>query len=92
LHVLNRVISQELAAAGVLTNVVMAGFVPADKPIPEPVRRQAADAAATRRVSEAHEVADLIVFLCSNRNTNITGQAIRADGHFLTPMPAMASG
>jgi 3-oxoacyl-[acyl-carrier protein] reductase len=92
LHGLNRVMSRELAAAGVLTNVVMAGFVPADKPIPEPVRRQAAEAAAIRRVSEAREIADLIVFLCSARNTNITGQAIRADGHFLTPMPATING
>ncbi|MBO3750441.1 SDR family oxidoreductase [Streptosporangiaceae bacterium NEAU-GS5] len=88
LHGLNRVMSRELAAAGILTNVVMAGFVPADKPIPESILRQAAGAAAIRRVSQAREVADLIAFLCSARNTNVTGQAIRADGHFLTPMPA----
>jgi 3-oxoacyl-[acyl-carrier protein] reductase len=88
LHGLNRVMSRELAAVGILTNIVMAGFVPADKPISETVLRQAGHAAAIRRVSEAREVADLIVFLCSARNTNITGQAIRADGHFLTPMPA----
>jgi 3-oxoacyl-[acyl-carrier protein] reductase len=91
LHGLNKVMSRELAAVGILTNVVMAGFVPADKPIPEPIRRQAADAAAIRRVSDAAEIASLIVFLCSARNTNVTGQAIRADGHFLTPMPAMDS-
>lgn len=36
--------------------------------------------------SSGFEIADLIVFLCSARNTNITGQAIRADGHFLTPL------
>jgi 3-oxoacyl-[acyl-carrier protein] reductase len=87
LHGLNRVMSRELAMAGVLTNVVMAGFVPADKPVPDAVSRQAADASAIGRVSTAVEVASLIVFLCSARNTNITGQAIRADGHFLTPMP-----
>jgi 3-oxoacyl-[acyl-carrier protein] reductase len=91
LHGLNRVMSRELAAVGILTNVVMAGFVPADKPIPETVRRQAAQAAAIQRVSDAREIADLIVFLCSARNTNISGQAIRADGHFLTPMPATAN-
>ncbi|GAA4257600.1 SDR family NAD(P)-dependent oxidoreductase [Dactylosporangium darangshiense] len=87
LHGLNRVMSRELAAAGILTNVVMAGFVPAGKPIPPAVQQQAADAAAIRRVSEAGEVAEVIVFLCSARNTNVTGQAVRADGHFLTPMP-----
>jgi len=88
LHGLTKVMSRELAAAGILTNVVMAGFVPAEKPVSPRVQRQAADAAAIRRVSEAREVADLIVFLSSARNTNITGQAIRADGHFLTPLPA----
>jgi 3-oxoacyl-[acyl-carrier protein] reductase len=88
LHGLNRVMSRELAAAGILTNVVMAGFVPAGKRLPDQVLRAASDAAATGRVSQASEVADLVVFLCSARNTNITGQAIRADGHFLTPMPA----
>jgi 3-oxoacyl-[acyl-carrier protein] reductase len=86
LHGLAKVMSRELAAAGILTNVVMAGFVPADKPLPDPVIQMARNAAAIGRVSQAREIADLIVFLCSARNTNITGQAIRADGHFLTPM------
>jgi enoyl-[acyl-carrier-protein] reductase (NADH) len=86
LHGLTKVMSRELAAAGILTNVVMAGFVPAGKPVPDPVIQMARNAAAIGRVSHAREIADLIVFLCSARNTNITGQAIRADGHFLTPM------
>jgi 3-oxoacyl-[acyl-carrier protein] reductase len=41
-------------------------------------------ATAIGRVSQAREVASLIVFLCSAANTNITGELIRADGHFLT--------
>jgi 3-oxoacyl-[acyl-carrier protein] reductase len=88
LHGLAKVMSRELAAAGILTNVVMAGFVPAEKPFPTAVIEVASRAAAIARVSHAHEIADLIVFLCSARNTNITGQAIRADGHFLAPTTA----
>lgn len=86
LHGLNRVMSRELAAAGILTNVVMAGFVPAGKPMPASVIDVASRAAAIGRVSEAREIADLIVFMCSARNTNVTGEAIRADGHFLAPV------
>ena len=66
--------SCELAASGILTNLVMAGFTPAEKPVPEAVIQQAADAAAIQRVTEPGEVAELTVFLCSARNTNITGR------------------
>lgn len=85
LHTLAKVMSCELASSGILTNVVMAGFTPADKPVPEAVIRQAAGAAAIQRITRPREVAELVVFLCSACNTNITGEAIRADGHFFTP-------
>jgi len=85
LHGLARTMSRELAADGVLTNVVMAGFVPGDRQLPPELLRVAAEAAATRRVSTAEEVAAVIVFLCSAVNGNVTGELVRADGHFLTP-------
>lgn len=80
---LTRTMSRELAPAGILTNLVMAGFVPKQE-LPPQVLEQVTKAAAIGRVSEAREVASLIVFLCSAANTNITGELIRADGHFLT--------
>ena len=83
LHGLTRTLSRELAPAGILTNLVMAGFVPRGD-IPPQMLEQVTRSAATGRVTEAREVADLIVFLCSASNTNITGELIRADGHFLT--------
>lgn len=86
LHGLARVMSRELASAGILTNVVMAGFTPAGRPLSDAMIQQASRAAAVQRVTEPREVAELIVFLCSTRNTNITGEAIRADGHFLAPL------
>ncbi len=76
---------RELAAAGILTNLVMAGFVPGERQLPPVVLQQAAAAAATGRTTSAAEVANLIAFLCSRANTSITGELIRADGHFLTP-------
>lgn len=82
LHGLARTMSRELAGAGILTNVVMAGFVP-DAALPEAVREQGRRSAATGRLTTADEVARVIVFLCSEANGNVTGEAIRADGHFL---------
>jgi 3-oxoacyl-[acyl-carrier protein] reductase len=86
LHGLTRFMSRELARAGILTNVVMAGFTPADKPIPSAVRELAATAAATKRVTQPDDVARTIVFLCSAANSNTTGELIRVDGHFLAPL------
>jgi 3-oxoacyl-[acyl-carrier protein] reductase len=85
LHGLTRVMSRELAASGILTNVVMPGFTPADKPMPPEVIEKAGTAAATRRVSRPDDIARMIVFLCSTANTHTTGEAIRTDGHFLSP-------
>jgi 3-oxoacyl-[acyl-carrier protein] reductase len=85
LHGLTRVMSRELAAAGILTNVVMPGFTPADKQMPPQLIAKAEEAAATRQVTHPDDVARMIVFLCSAANTNTTGEAIRTDGHFLSP-------
>ncbi len=81
LHGLTRTMSLELAPAGILTNVVMAGFVPRPN-VPPEVLERASRSAAIGRSSDAQEIANLIVFLCSDANTNITGELIRADGHF----------
>ncbi|MDA8371455.1 MAG: SDR family NAD(P)-dependent oxidoreductase [Nocardiopsaceae bacterium] len=85
LHGLTRAMSRELAADGILTNVVMPGFTPADKAIPPELLDTVSAAAATRSVTHPDDVARMIVFLCSAANTNTTGEAIRTDGHFLSP-------
>lgn len=85
LHGMTRFMSRELARFGIFTNVVMPGFTPADKDMPQGLLNRAASAAATGRVTEPADVAGLIVFLCSGANTNITGEMIRVDGHFLSP-------
>jgi 3-oxoacyl-[acyl-carrier protein] reductase len=85
LHGLTRFMSRELAASGILTNVVMPGFTPADKQMPPILIEKARAAAATGRVTDPSDVARMIVFLCSAANTNTTGEMIRVDGHFLSP-------
>jgi 3-oxoacyl-[acyl-carrier protein] reductase len=86
LHGLTRTMSRELAREGILTNLVMAGFMADERrQFPESVLQQARAAAATGRTTRPEEVASLVIYLCSAANTNVTGELIRADGHFLTP-------
>jgi Dehydrogenases with different specificities (related to short-chain alcohol dehydrogenases) len=85
LHGLTRTMSRELAAAGILTNLVMSGFVVGDRKLPQEILDKASAAAATGRTTTATEVAKVVVFLCSQANGHVTGELIRADGHFLTP-------
>ena len=87
LHGLARVMSRELARAGILTNVVIPGFTPGDKPQSQGLLQLVQAATATRRVTTPEEVANTILFLCSQANSNITGQVVRVDGHFMTPAP-----
>lgn len=86
LHGLTRTMSRELAREGILTNLVMAGFmVDERRQFPESVLQQARAAAATGRTTRPEEVASMVAYLCSATNTQVTGELIRADGHFLTP-------
>ncbi|GII61933.1 beta-ketoacyl-ACP reductase [Sphaerisporangium krabiense] len=86
LHGLARTMSRELAGAGILTNVVMSGFVVDEHDMPEEVIAKAAAAAATKRTTTAAEVAAVVVFLCSAANGAVTGELVRADGHLLAPL------
>ncbi|MEU6190515.1 SDR family oxidoreductase [Nocardia sp. NPDC047038] len=51
---------------------------------PEQVRSATAGAAAMGRFTTPDEVADLVVFLASDRSANITGSDLRIDGGFVT--------
>ncbi|MFC4588301.1 SDR family NAD(P)-dependent oxidoreductase [Sphaerisporangium corydalis] len=86
LHGLTRTMSRELARSGILTNLVMSGFVVGDRQMPPEIIAKAEAAAATGRTTTATEVANMVVFLCSAANGNVTGELIRADGHFPAPV------
>jgi 3-oxoacyl-[acyl-carrier protein] reductase len=60
-------------------------FTPADKQMPPELIDKASSTAATQTITHPDDVARMIVFLCSAANTNTTGEAIRTDGHFLSP-------
>jgi 3-oxoacyl-[acyl-carrier protein] reductase len=75
LHGLIRTMSRELASAGILTNLVMAGFVAGDRRIPAEILTTTAAAAATGRTTTATEVANVVVFLCSEANGHSPGSS-----------------
>lgn len=52
----------------------------------EEVRAGTASAAATGRFTTPEQVADLVVFLASERSANITGSDLRIDGGLITTM------
>jgi NAD(P)-dependent dehydrogenase (short-subunit alcohol dehydrogenase family) len=72
-------------APGVLVNAVAPGFVATDltrqNNTPAEIERIAA-AIPLRRLAEPGEVADLVAFLCSERNSYVTGQVVVSDGGF----------
>ena len=49
-------------------------------PDPDEVRRECEDMHPLKRVGKPQEIAELIVFICSDKAPFITGQAIRIDG------------
>ncbi|MBI5554649.1 MAG: SDR family oxidoreductase [Elusimicrobia bacterium] len=86
LNGLTRTLAVELAPYNVLVNAVAPGYVnteltkqnnsPADL---EKIR----NTIPLGRLAEPDEIAELVAFLCSAKNTYITGQVIVADGGFI---------
>lgn len=83
LHGLSRTLSSELAADGILTNVVMPGITlteMAAENIPSKIMEQVAAQTPTGRLSIPEDVASLIVYLCSGANGHINGEIIKVTG------------
>ena len=83
LHGLSRTLARELAADGILTNVVMPGITlteMAAKNIPSEIMEQVASQTPTGCLSVPEDVASLIVYLCSRANGHINGEIIRVTG------------
>ena len=83
---MTRVLALELAPHNVLINVLAPGFVDTDltRANNSPAERAALAASVPLgRLAQPEELAELALFLCSPRNTYITGQTLVADGGFL---------
>ncbi|MBP3924566.1 SDR family oxidoreductase [bacterium] len=75
----------ELSKYNILTNAVAPGFVNTEMTsknnTPEQIKALS-DALPIKRMAEPCEIAELVYFLASEKNTFITGQTIFADGGF----------
>ncbi len=75
----------ELAPFNILVNNVAPGYVMTELTIqnnPEQELEKIRNNIPVGRLAEPSEIAEVVAFLCSDRNTYITGQTIIADGGF----------
>ena len=83
---MTRALALELAAYNVLVNAVAPGYVNTDLTKQNNSIEQITSIAANipmLRLAEPEEIAELVYFLCSDKNTYITGQVIIADGGYI---------
>ncbi|MDX1947666.1 MAG: SDR family NAD(P)-dependent oxidoreductase [Pirellulaceae bacterium] len=86
LNALTRTAALEWGADGVLVNCVLPGFVATELTRQNNSPEQIATLAsltALKRLAQPEEIAELVLFLGSETNTYITGQALPIDGGFL---------
>jgi NAD(P)-dependent dehydrogenase (short-subunit alcohol dehydrogenase family) len=82
---LTRALAVELAPAGILVNAVAPGYVNTDMTrrnnSPEEIEAIHKQI-PLGRMAEPGEIAEVVAFLCSEKNTYLTGQLITVDGGF----------
>jgi 3-oxoacyl-[acyl-carrier protein] reductase len=79
---LTKVLSKELAKRRITVNAVAPGVVLTEmgKTIPEEVRAEMLRQIPLARFGEPREIADVVLFLCSDLASYVTGQVIHANG------------
>jgi len=84
---LTKTVGVELAEDGILTNAVSPGFTMTEltrRSLSPEEMEELARAVPARRFAQPSESAKVVLFLCSDLNTYITGQNITVDGGFIS--------
>jgi len=84
---LTKVLSRELAKRNITVNAVAPGVVEAGmgQRIPEEFRRSMLESVPLGRFAKADEIAGVILFLCSDLASYVTGQTIHVNGGWWAP-------
>lgn len=85
LNAVTRTLAVELAPFNVLVNAIAPGYVNTELTKQNNSEQELVAIRETiplRRLAEPEEIAELTAFLCSEKNSYITGQVIMADGGF----------
>ena len=79
---MTRVLSKELAKRGITVNAVAPGVVMTEmgKSIPDVVRDRMLQAIPLQRFAEPREIANVVLFLCSDLSSYMTGQTLHVSG------------
>ena len=77
-----KVLSKELSRKNIRVNAVAPGVVDTEmgKSIPEENRKQMMTQIPLARFAEPSEISDVILFLCSDLSSYVTGQTIHVNG------------
>ncbi len=75
-------VAKEVGSRNITVNVVAPGFITTDltSDLSDKVKEIARSSTSLGRFGEAHEVAGIVGYLCSDEASYITGQVIRIDG------------
>ena len=84
LNSLTKSLAQEVAVMGIRVNAIACSIVATDmyNNMKPNVQKKILKRAAMKRPAELHEIADIALFLCSDKASYITGQIIRVDGGY----------
>lgn len=79
---LTKSVARELASRGINVNAIAPGFIATDmtEAMPESVKQSMTDTIPLKRIGEPKDIANMAVFLASDKADYITGQVFAVDG------------